>query len=176
VLNESKYGYDALGPRLRLTLIRNAYEPDPASDLGRHEFSYAIVPTLGDWRREQVPEQGIGFNQPLLACVAGEAGDAADAGEARGVGWRPEVEPSAGIVCAQLKIAEMQNGARALRFYDSVGAGGVVTIGALPDGAWVRDASVVEDPGAPVPVSGSRAEIRLRPSQVRTVLIGVSTP
>jgi alpha-mannosidase len=170
VLNESKYGYDALGSRLRLTLLRNAYEPDPASDLGRHELTYAIVPTRGDWREASVPEQGIGFNQPLLAARASTTTTSG----ARG--WRPELTLSPGIVCGQLKVAEAEPGARVIRLYDSAGRGGSATVAGLPPGAWVREATVVEDAGARVVVADGRATVRLRPWQVRTLLVGVAPP
>ncbi|MCX7887747.1 MAG: hypothetical protein N3B01_10925, partial [Verrucomicrobiae bacterium] len=45
LLNNARYGCDALGGRLRLTLVRNSYDPDPDSDAGRH-----LVRWRGRWR------------------------------------------------------------------------------------------------------------------------------
>ncbi|OPZ27672.1 MAG: alpha-mannosidase [Lentisphaerae bacterium ADurb.BinA184] len=42
--NDSRYGCDALGGRLRVTLVRNAYSPDPCSDRGVHRVQLAFEP------------------------------------------------------------------------------------------------------------------------------------
>jgi alpha-mannosidase len=70
VLNDSKHGYDALGSRLRLTLVRSAYDPDAIADIGRHSVRYAFVPHRGDWRQAGIVRAAASFNQPLLARIA----------------------------------------------------------------------------------------------------------
>ena len=47
LINESKYGYDAVGNVLRLTLLRSPTWPDPDADQGHHHFSYALYPHSG---------------------------------------------------------------------------------------------------------------------------------
>ncbi len=49
VLNDCKYGVDASGGGLRLTLLRSSYYPDPTPDVGVHEINYSLVPHTGDW-------------------------------------------------------------------------------------------------------------------------------
>ena len=47
LLNSSKYGYDAVGNVLRLSLLRGATWPDPVADQGTQIFDYAIYPHSG---------------------------------------------------------------------------------------------------------------------------------
>src|SRR5205814_1670135 len=48
VINNTKYGYDAVGNQLRLTLLRSPKWPDPDADMGHHHFQYALYPHAGD--------------------------------------------------------------------------------------------------------------------------------
>jgi len=48
LINESKYGYDAAGHTLRISLLRSPTDPDPNADRGHHHFSYALYPHAGD--------------------------------------------------------------------------------------------------------------------------------
>ncbi|MBA3709922.1 MAG: alpha-mannosidase, partial [Planctomycetes bacterium] len=62
VINDSKYGYDALGTRLRLNLIRSGYNPDAISDVGSHTIRYSLMPHAGGWREAGVVPAAAGFN------------------------------------------------------------------------------------------------------------------
>src|SRR5579862_6397995 len=42
LLNDCKYGYDAKGNVLRLSLLRSPEWPDPHADEGHHEFTYSL--------------------------------------------------------------------------------------------------------------------------------------
>jgi alpha-mannosidase len=44
LINESKYGYDAAGSTLRISLLRSPVDPDPNADRGHHHFSYSLYP------------------------------------------------------------------------------------------------------------------------------------
>jgi alpha-mannosidase len=44
LLADSKYGFDFKDNTLRLTLLKGATYPDPTADLGKHEFTYSLVP------------------------------------------------------------------------------------------------------------------------------------
>lgn len=47
LLNDCKYGYSCLGSTLCLSLLRAPKAPDPACDMGRHSFAYALLPHSG---------------------------------------------------------------------------------------------------------------------------------
>ena len=66
LLNDCKYGYDAKPNCLRLTLLKSPTWPHPTSDLGRHEFTYSVLPHGGDWRRAGVVRRGYELNAPLV--------------------------------------------------------------------------------------------------------------
>ncbi len=65
LLNDCKYGYDAKGNVLRISLLRSPVDPDPEADQGEHEFTYALYPHGGDWRNGAV-QQAAELNSPLL--------------------------------------------------------------------------------------------------------------
>ncbi len=67
LINESKYGYDAVGNVLRLSLLRSPTWPDPTADRGHHEFSYSLYPHVGDWKQALTARRGYEFNYRLLA-------------------------------------------------------------------------------------------------------------
>jgi alpha-mannosidase len=65
ILSDCKHGYDARPNQLRLTLLRGSKWPDPNSDLGQHQFSYAVYPHDRDWKTAQTARRGYEINQPL---------------------------------------------------------------------------------------------------------------
>ncbi|MGA8531101.1 MAG: glycoside hydrolase family 38 C-terminal domain-containing protein, partial [Acidobacteriaceae bacterium] len=67
LINESKYGYDAVGHLLRLSLLRSPVSPDPNADRGHHHFSYALYPHAGDWKQALTVRRGYEFNYKLQA-------------------------------------------------------------------------------------------------------------
>jgi alpha-mannosidase len=67
VLNDSKYGYDAVGNLLRLTLLRSPVWPDPDADRGTQSFTYELYPHTGSWKDALTVHRGYELNTPLLA-------------------------------------------------------------------------------------------------------------
>ncbi|BAZ45979.1 glycosyl hydrolase 38 domain protein [Chondrocystis sp. NIES-4102] len=65
LINDCKYGYDAQAQQLRLTLLRSPTWPDPQSDNGRHNFSYAIYPHKSNWQTAKTVQKGYEFITPL---------------------------------------------------------------------------------------------------------------
>jgi alpha-mannosidase len=69
VLNNSKYGYDAAGNVLRISLLRSPKWPDAEADMGHHHFHYALYPHAGDWKEALTVRHGYEYNYPLAAVV-----------------------------------------------------------------------------------------------------------
>ena len=51
LLNDGKYGYEALGNDLMLSLLRGPLYPDPLADEGEHRFTYSVFPHTETGRR-----------------------------------------------------------------------------------------------------------------------------
>ena len=66
LLNASKYGYDAKGNVIRLSLLRSPAWPDAHADEGFHEFTYALYPHAGDWKAAETERRGFELNFPLI--------------------------------------------------------------------------------------------------------------
>jgi alpha-mannosidase len=163
LINESKYGYDAVGNTLRLTLLRSPTWPDPDADRGEQHFSYALYPHAGAWKSAETVHRGWEFNYGLQAMQVTEHEGAWPAehsfAEANG----------AHVVLTALKKAEDGYGLIA-RFYEWSGAAGDVTLRA-PDG--VKGAEVVnlmEQPtGQTLTVTGNEVKVPVTPYMIQTV-------
>jgi alpha-mannosidase len=70
LLSDCKHGYDATPNQLRLSLLRGSEWPDPNSDQGQHQFTYAIYPHNGDWKTAETVRRGYELNQPLRMLVS----------------------------------------------------------------------------------------------------------
>lgn len=161
LLNDSKYGYDALGCRLRLTLVRSAYEPDAISDQGAHQFKYALLPHSGTWREADVVQQGLAFNQPLIANLSTAGGKPAAA-------RLPGFKTDPGVIVSCLKTAHDGDGL-ILRCYDSVGRPGSLVLRDLTPDCTVTETNLVEDTLRTLPVQANQVVVHLNPWQVRTI-------
>jgi alpha-mannosidase len=67
LINDSKYGYDALGNTLRLSLLRAPLYPDPTADRGHHHFSYSLYPHAASWKQADTVLRAYEFNYPMQA-------------------------------------------------------------------------------------------------------------
>ncbi len=70
LLNDSKYGYDAVGNVLRLSLLRSPTWPDPKADRGAQPFTYRLYPHPGSWKDALTIRRGYDFNYNLSAVQA----------------------------------------------------------------------------------------------------------
>ncbi|HLP66110.1 MAG TPA: glycoside hydrolase family 38 C-terminal domain-containing protein, partial [Rhizobium sp.] len=73
LLNDCKYGYDAKGTDIRVTLLRSPTYPWPEADQGEHRFRYAVMVHDGD--KLAVHEAAEDFNLPLRLIYGGEGGE-----------------------------------------------------------------------------------------------------
>jgi alpha-mannosidase len=67
LINNCKYGYDAKGNVLRLTLLRSTVSPDPTADRGLQQFVYSLYPHSGDWKSALTERHAWDFNYELKA-------------------------------------------------------------------------------------------------------------
>ncbi len=165
LINESKYGYDAVGNLLRLTLLRSPTWPDPEADRGEQRFSYALYPHSGAWKTAATVQRGWEFNYGLQAMqvTEHEGAMAAEHSFAEASG--------AHVVLTALKRAEDGRGLIA-RFYEYAGEGGEVTL-RVPEGA--KSAEVVDlmekGAGQSLVVSAGRVRVPVTPYMIQTVRV-----
>ena len=65
ILNNCKYGYDAIENNLRLTLLTASVQPDPQADIGDQYFTYSLLPHTSGWQEANVVQAGYELNVPL---------------------------------------------------------------------------------------------------------------
>lgn len=66
IIQDSKYGFDAKGNLLRITLLRGPVYPDFRADKYEQEVSYSLYPHKGDYKTAEVVKRGYEFNYPFL--------------------------------------------------------------------------------------------------------------
>ena len=151
LLNDGRYGHHALGSELGLSLLRSPMWPDPLSDEGVQEVTYALYPHAGRWLEGGVLAEAEDLNRPLLVRpVTAQA-------EAR---LRPVALDGFPLGLGALKPLE-DGGGLILRVYEPQGARGAARL-TLPDG-WTLEsvADLLERPtGEP--------ELGFGPFQVRS--------
>lgn len=67
VLNDCKYGYNAEGSTLKLTLLRCGTDPNPNADQGKHVFTYSLLPHANNLVNSNVIKSAYELNLPLIA-------------------------------------------------------------------------------------------------------------
>jgi alpha-mannosidase len=166
LLNDSKYGWDTRGRRMRLSLLRAPIWPDSLADRGRQEFRYAVFPHAGDWRSGATVRRGMEFNQPLLA-----AREPAHAGAA-GRSWSFASADADNVLITAVKRAEDSN-AYVLRLVEWHGRPTVATVTFRSPLARARLATLLEDPVSNVTLGRSRRSVtlRLKPWEIVTLLV-----
>ncbi|HXM37827.1 MAG TPA: glycoside hydrolase family 38 C-terminal domain-containing protein, partial [Gemmatimonadales bacterium] len=169
LLNDSKYGWDTRGQRMRLSLLRAPIWPDSLADRGRQEFRYAVYPHAGDWRTGATIRRAMEFNQPLLA--AREPAHAGAAGRG-GHSWSFASVDADNVYITAVKRAEDSN-AYVLRLVEWHGRPAVATVSFGGPLARVRLANLLEDPASSVPLGRSRRSVtlRLKPWEIVTLLV-----
>lgn len=172
ILNDCKHGYDAMGCRLRLTLLRSAYDPDAVSDAGRHVIRYAFLPHAGDWRDAGVTGAATGFNQPLIACPNTAPLETAPEHSR----FAPRLQDGGSARITAFKSARAGGELLIVRVAETAGrhvSGAKLRLkGATA--AWL--ANIIEEPQSAAHLTEGAIALSLRPWEVRTYLVEVGCP
>jgi alpha-mannosidase len=157
VLNQTKYGYDAVGNMLRLTLLRSPTWPDPEADQGHHHFHYALYPHAGTWADALTVRHGWEYDYPLTAVVT-----TAHAGALPAEHSFASVEPD-NVVLTAVKKAEDENGL-IFRVYEWAGKSATVEFHVPAGATGATVTNLMETPeGSPLPVEGDQVRRRFIP-------------
>ena len=165
VINESKYGYDAVGNLLRLTLLRSPKWPDPDADMGHHHFHYAIYPHAGTWKDAMTVRHGWEYNYPLSAVVT-TAHSGALPGEHSFASLTPE-----NVVLTAVKKAEDSKGL-VFRCYEWAGKDSTVEFHVPPGATDATVANMMEKPeGSPLALAGDVVKAPIHPFEILTIRV-----
>ncbi len=166
LINESKYGYDAKGNTLRLSLLRSPTWPDPDADRGHQHFTYALYPHAGDWKQALTVRHGYDFNYKLKAMQV-EAHSGTLPAEHSFATVQAE-----NVVLTAMKKTEDGNGL-ILRMYEWAGKSGDAEVH-LPHGATAATvANMLEQPqGSPLTVTGTdQVTVPIHPYEILTLRV-----
>jgi alpha-mannosidase len=159
LLTDSTYGYSTRGSEMRLSLLRGPTDPDPEADLGRHPFSYAVLPHAGTWQESGVVAEARCFNEPMHWVEHG------------GVGGGPLAAVDApDLVLDTIKRAE-DGDALIVRLYEAHGGRGTARISF---GFPVREArltTLLEEDGAELPLRDGVIEVAYSPFELITIAV-----
>jgi alpha-mannosidase len=171
LINESKYGYDAKGNLLRLSLLRSPTWPDPDADQGHQHFSYALYPHSGTWKQALTVRQGYDFNYHLTAMQV-----LPHSGRLPGSFSFLKATPE-NVVVTAMKKTEDGDGLL-VRFYEWSGKAADVTLTLPPGIVSASLANLMEKPeGSPLPVSDERkVTVPVTPFEIQTVIVRYPAP
>jgi alpha-mannosidase len=165
LLNDSKYGYDAKGNVLRLSLLRSPTSPDAEADQGAQHFAYALYPHAGGWKQAETVRRGYAFNDPL---------------QAEQVAAHPGTEPKQrsfvslaprNLVLSAVKKTEDGDGLL-LRFYEWAGDSGTATLTLPPGATAATQTDLMERPFGPaLAVKNNSVEVPFTPYSILTVRV-----
>src|SRR5208337_4370173 len=162
LLNDCKYGYDAKGNVLRLSLLRSPEWPDPHADEGHHAFTYSLYPHGGGWREALTVRQGYELNYPLLPmAVANHTGSLPAARsflEVRGDN----------VVVTAVKKSE-DDDALVIRFYEWAGRGGDVHLRLPEAAARAEETNLMERPDGHSLTAQREIAVPVAPFEIKTV-------
>ncbi len=168
LLNDCKYGYDAKGNVLRLSLLRSPEWPDPHADEGRHEFTYSLYPHGGGWKEALTVRRGYELNYKLISLPS-ERHQGALAAEYSFLRAQPD-----NIIVTALKKAEDEN-ALVLRFYEWAGKDGEVTLQLPPGAQSAAETDLMEKPIADLSLHNGGVTFHTKPYEIKTVKVRFSS-
>jgi alpha-mannosidase len=168
ILNDSKYGYDAVGNVLRLTLLRSPTWPDADADRGMQHFTYAIYPHTGTWQQAETVRRGYELNTPLTAQQVFPHTGTLPATHS----FVSVDEPN--MILSAVKKAE-DSDALIFRVYDATGKGGAMHLHVPPGATGAVEVNLMEAPvsgAAALAVEKDTVTLAMKPWEIRTVKVG----
>jgi alpha-mannosidase len=164
VFNDGRYGFDALGGRVRMALVRGSFYPDPDSDRGVHEVRFAFEPHAARFDPAWLVREGLAFNRPAMAWRTSDRPRT----HASGV----QVESRGAVVCTAVRVAE-HSGGLLVRLFECAGRRARARVTVRGGLRRATPVNFLENPLAPAlkPVRGW-VDVALRPFEVKTLRVG----
>jgi alpha-mannosidase len=162
LLNDCKYGHDIFGNTLRLSLLRAPSAPDPKADLGKHQFTYSLLPHSGDISTGKVIEEAYAVNVPLRTVVMPQ-----QKGQLPASGSFFSIDRP-GVVIEAVKNAEDGSGV-IVRMYEAYGTRGKFSLTtSLPFGK-VSEVDLLERETRFVALKNGKVSLTIKPFEIITL-------
>jgi alpha-mannosidase len=165
ILNDSKYGYDALGNTLRITLLRSPTWPDPDADQGTQHFTYELYPHAGTWKQAETVHRAYELNNPLTATQVFPH-----------TGTLPPTHSFASVenpnvTLTAIKKAE-DSDALVFRMYEWAGTPTDVKLHVPPGATYAVESNLMEKPEGPhLPFAADTITVPIKPYEILTVMV-----
>ncbi|XDV52784.1 hypothetical protein PO909_021447 [Leuciscus waleckii] len=162
LLNDSKYGYSVHENIMTLSLLRAPKAPDANADMGRHNFTYALMPHTGPFQEASVIQYAYNLNFPLRV-YQGAISEPLSAFSVN----------SPAVILETIKQAEERENALLIRLYESHGSSVTATLSTSLQvkEAWHCDLLERPDPSIPVSKTTSGISLTFKPFQIRSLLL-----
>lgn len=163
LLNDCKYGHEAIGNELRLTLLKSAYGPDLNADQGVQVFTYSFLPHVGNLHEAGVVQEAHALNVPYGVEILDD--------QQLNLSSQQLLRIEGGQVFLHaVKKAEKSLGV-VIRFGELVGQRSRVTL-TLPAAAKrVAETNLVEENPVVIAINAQRVELELKPFEIKTLLV-----
>jgi alpha-mannosidase len=168
LLNDSKYGYDAKGNVLRLSLLRSPEWPDPHADEGHHEFTYSLYPHGGGWKEALTIRQGYELNYKLISLPTRNH-QGTLAAEHSFVQTQSD-----NVIVTALKKSE-DDDSLVLRFYEWAGKESDVKLQLPPGAIAASETDLMERPIGGLPVQNGTVTLHTKPYEIKTAKVQYSS-
>jgi len=170
LINNSKYGYDAIGNTLRISLLRSPTWPDAEADRGRHKFSYSLYGHGGNWKQALTVRRGYEFNYPLAAAQTWSH-------DGKWATSRSFVSVDAdNVVLTAMKKTEDGDGLL-LRFYEWAGKAGNVTVSVPPGATAAMGSDLMEKvEGSALTAADNKVTLATHPFSIETIRVDYPSP
>lgn len=164
LINTGKYGHDIHNNVLRLSLLRSPKAPDPTCDMGRHFFSYVLLPHFDQIQHSDVVAAAYAVNaKPWVVEVSGGQ---------QGLKVLPQFVrvDDRNLVVESVKKAE-DHAFRIVRLYECHNSRGTARLScALPvKRAWKCDLN--ETQGQPLEIVDGSVQLEYKPFEILTVML-----
>ena len=163
IMSDCKYGYSVDENDMALTMLKSATDPDETADIGKHIFSYALMPHTGDWKQADVPQRAYEFNIPLEAIALS------------GSGTEEAMASFAGVDKSNIMIETVKGALHGegtiIRMYECKGArtNVTLTLGKAPNEAVYT--SLMEDDLEKAPFEGNELKLTMKPYEIVTIRV-----
>jgi alpha-mannosidase len=171
LLNKTKYGHDAEGGRVRLTLLRSPTAPDEEADQGEQTFVYSLLPFAGAFDEAPVVRTGYELNDPPQAVLAAETGLGNAALPADYSFFTIEGKA---VIAEALKAPENPGTGEkslVLRLYESLGGRTRTTLRFLREPAAALETDMLESNPRALAVSGKELVLDFRAFEIKTLVV-----